>query len=95
MINRGKGDAKERGGETLKELVMGTSDVNFNMGATKKKGPVMPRKFGGPNSQRVKASSLIICSGAIKDRDRSNGGRALLKGTEIALERGELSSFTC
>ena len=63
------------------------------MGATKQKGPVMPRKFRGPNSQRVKAS-LIICSRAIKDRDRRNGGRALLKGTEIALERGELSSFT-
>ena len=55
----------------------------------------MPRKFGGPKSQGVKASSLIICSRAIKDRDRRNGGRALLKGTEIALERGELSSFTC
>ena len=95
LINRGKGDAKERGGKTLKELVMGPRNVNFSMGATKQKGPVMPRKFGGPKSQRVKASSLIICSRAIKDRDRRNGGRALLKGTEIALERGELSSFTC
>ena len=94
LINRGKGDAEEREGETLKELVMGASDVNFNMGATKQKGVVMPRKFGGPNRQGVKATFLIICCGAIKDRDRSKGGRALLQGTEVALERGELNSFT-
>ena len=91
LINRGKGDAEEREGETLKELIMGASDVNFNMGATKQKGAVMPREFGGPNRQGVKATFLIICSGAIKDRDRSKGGRALLKGAEVALERGGLN----
>ena len=49
MINGGKGDVKEREGETLKELIMRASNFNFNMGATKQKGAVMPRKFGGSN----------------------------------------------
>ena len=49
MINGGKRDVQERKGETLKKLIMRASNINFNMGATKQKGAVMPRKFGGPN----------------------------------------------
>ena len=54
--------------KTLEELIMRASNVKFNVGTTKQKGAVMPRKLGGPNRQGVKASSLIICCRTIKDR---------------------------
>ena len=86
LINTGKEDAKERGGKTLKELVMGLRNVNFSMGATKQKGSVMLRKFGSfkPKSKDVLFDHL---QWGDKRRDRRNAGRALLKGMEIALER--------
>ena len=68
LVDRGKRNVQERERETLEELIMRASNVNFNVGTTKQKGAIMPRKFGGPNRQGVKASSLIICCGAIKDR---------------------------
>ena len=45
---------RERERETLEELIMRASNVNLNVGTTKQKGAVMPRKFGGPNRQGVK-----------------------------------------
>ena len=49
LIYGGKRDIQEREGKTLKKLIMRASNINFNMGATKQKGAVMPRKFGGSN----------------------------------------------
>ena len=49
LIDGGEGDVKEREGKTLEKLIMRASDINFSMGATKQKGAVMPRKFGGSN----------------------------------------------
>jgi len=49
LIDSGEGDTQKREGKTLEELIMRTSNIDFNMGATKKKGTVMSRKLGGPN----------------------------------------------
>ena len=50
LVDRGKRNVqeRERERETLEELIMRASNVNLNVGTTKQKGAVMPRKFGGP-----------------------------------------------
>jgi len=68
LIYRGEGDAQEGKRETLKELIVGASDVYFKVRAAKQKSSIMLGKLGCTKGKGVNSATLIFCSRAVKNR---------------------------
>ena len=77
LIYRGEGDAQEGKRETLKELIVGASDVYFKVRAAKQKSSIMLGELGCTQRQRGKFGHADLL--------QQGGKEQIMKGSKEGL----------